>query len=85
MEGISYKSPQFRENTVQYSNVLPTVVDDLGWKDAVNPQSTVHIYLEYHSVCPLVRIGTPPPQPAIAAPPPPPLGTKEGGDTLACG
>ncbi len=27
----------------------------------VEPQSTVHIYLEYHSVCPLVWIGTPPP------------------------
>ena len=23
----------------------------------------IHIYLEYHSVCPLVQIGTPPPEP----------------------
>ncbi len=34
----------------------------------------VHIYLEYHSVCPLVRIGTPTPSPPSECAPPP--GTK---------
>jgi hypothetical protein len=43
------------------------------------PQSTVHIYeyLEYHSVCPFVRIGTPStPSPASESARPP--GTKWG-------
>jgi hypothetical protein len=35
----------------------------------------VRIYLEYHNVCPLVRIGTPNPSPAIEFVPP---GTKGG-------
>jgi hypothetical protein len=39
----------------------------------------VHIYLEYHSVCPLVEIGTPHPLSHECAPPPPP--TKGGGHT----
>jgi hypothetical protein len=39
----------------------------------------VHIYLEYHSICHLVRIGTPPASsPARECVPP---GTKGGGDT----
>ncbi len=37
----------------------------------------VHLYIEYHSVCPLVGIGTPLPfQPQAIVPPP---GTKGGG------
>jgi hypothetical protein len=32
----------------------------------------LHIYLEYHSVCPLVEIGPPPPPPLLQPPPPPP-------------
>jgi hypothetical protein len=39
----------------------------------------VHIYLEYHSVCPLVRIGTPHPVYRKCVPLP---GTKGGGETL---
>jgi hypothetical protein len=35
----------------------------------------VHTYLEYQSVCPLIRIGTPPPSPTSVSPP----GTKVGG------
>jgi hypothetical protein len=45
----------------------------------------VHIYLEYHNVCPLVQIGNPHPLSRIASecvPPPEPRG---GGHTLACG
>jgi hypothetical protein len=34
-------------------------------------QHKVCIYLEYHSVCPLVRIGIPPPPLPQASPPPP--------------
>ncbi len=44
------------------------------------------VYLEYHSVCPLVGIGTRPPPPlgeASVQPPPPPW--IKGGDTLARG
>jgi hypothetical protein len=40
-------------------------------------QSTVHLYLEYYSVCTLVRIGTPSPSPPSECVP------KEG-DSLAC-
>jgi hypothetical protein len=41
----------------------------------------VHIYAEYHSVCPLVSIGTlPPPLPPASVPLPP----EEWGGTLAC-
>jgi hypothetical protein len=37
-------------------------------------QSTYIVYLEYHSVCPLVRIGTPPPPLSIKrGHPPPPI------------
>ncbi len=38
--------------------------------------------MEYHSICHLVRIGTPPHTPSPASEYAPPLGTK-GGDTLA--
>jgi hypothetical protein len=38
-----------------------------------------HICLEYHSVCPLVRIGTPTPSPASECVPPPE--PKGGGGT----
>ncbi len=45
----------------------------------VDPQST-GIYLEYHSVCPLFRIGTPPPPlPQASVPPPPPTEPKGAG------
>jgi hypothetical protein len=37
----------------------------------------------FHSVCPLVGIGTPIPSPASECVPPE-AGTKGGGDTLAC-
>jgi hypothetical protein len=50
-----------------------------------NVHHKVHIYLEYHSVCPLVGIGTPPPHPLSrkrVCPPPPP-GTRGRVDTLA--
>ncbi len=40
-------------------------------------QCTVHIYLEYHSECPIVGIGTFPPSPASECAPQP--RTKEGG------
>jgi hypothetical protein len=39
----------------------------------------VHIYKEYHSVCPLVGIGTLPPTPSLASECAPPPGTKGGG------
>jgi hypothetical protein len=39
-----------------------------------------HIYLEYHSICPLVEIV--PPSPASECAPPT---ESKGGDTLACG
>jgi hypothetical protein len=45
-------------------------------------ESTYIIYLEYHSACPLVRVGTPTPSPESECVPP---GTKGGVDTLACG
>ncbi len=38
----------------------------------------IHIYLEYHSVCPLVRIGTPFPLARVSPTPPAP----KGGETL---
>ncbi len=42
----------------------------------------VHICIEYHSVCPLVRIGTsPPPLPQASVSP---LESKRVGDTLTC-
>jgi hypothetical protein len=41
-------------------------------------------YLEYHSVCPLVRTGTSPNHTPASECVPPPQGTKGGGDTLAC-
>ncbi len=42
----------------------------------------IHIYLEYNSVCPLVRSGTsPPPSPQARKSPPP---QNQRGDTLAC-
>jgi hypothetical protein len=44
----------------------------------------VLIYLEYHSVCPIDRIGTPPPIPSPASECVSP-GTKGGGGTLSCG
>jgi hypothetical protein len=44
---------------------------------AAAPQSTYIQYLEYHSVCPLVGIGTPPPSPASECAHPP--GTQGGG------
>jgi hypothetical protein len=52
------------------------------------PDGRLHkvlIYIEHHSVCPLVGIGTPPPLAAseCALPPPGPKGG--GGGTLACG
>jgi hypothetical protein len=50
-----------------------------SWPSSPVPQSTVHMYeyLEYHSVCPLVRIGTPStPSPASECARPP--GTKGG-------
>ncbi len=44
----------------------------------------VHIYKEYHSVCPLVGIGTlPSPLSPLASECAPPPGTKGGGGTLA--
>jgi hypothetical protein len=43
----------------------------------------VHIYLEYHSECLLVGIGTPTPSTASEYTPPP--GTKVGGGTLPAG
>ncbi len=45
----------------------------------------VHIYLEYHNVCPLVRIGTPPPPPLPQASVSLPQNQRGGEDTLACG
>jgi hypothetical protein len=45
-------------------------------------QST-YIYKEYHSLCPLVGIGTLPPPPSPASVPLPPDPKGEG--TLACG
>jgi hypothetical protein len=33
--------------------------------DPYTPHHKVHINLEYHSVCPLVGIGTPPPPPTV--------------------
>ncbi len=51
------------------------------------PQNTsaycIYKYLEYHSVYPLVRIGTPRPLSRMRVGPPP--GTEGGGDTLVCG
>ncbi len=45
----------------------------------------VHIYPEYQSVSPLVRIRThPPPLPQARVPPPPPPNQRGGGYTLAC-
>jgi hypothetical protein len=46
---------------------------------------TYCIYVEYHSVCPLVRIGTLSPASECSPPLPPPPGNQMGGDTLACG
>jgi hypothetical protein len=52
---------------------------DAGQSQRSEPEEAshkVHKYLEYHSVCPLVRIGTPPPplpQASVS-----PLGTKGG-------
>jgi hypothetical protein len=43
---------------------------------------TTYMYLEYHSVCPLVRIGTPPPLSLARVSPP---GAKGGGNTLPAG
>jgi hypothetical protein len=43
----------------------------------------VHIYVEYHSVCPLVGIVTP--HSLSRKRMCPPSGTKGGGDTLVCG
>ncbi len=46
----------------------------------------VHNYKEYHSVCPLVRIGTPPPPFSPASVQCPSPRTKGGrGGSLACG
>ena len=42
----------------------------------------VHKYMEYHSVCPLVGIGTPPHPLLLASVPPLP---PQRGGTLACG
>ncbi len=48
---------------------------------SVIPSHKIHIYLEYQSVCPLVRIGTPqPPLPQASVYPPEPGGG--GGGTL---
>ncbi len=50
----------------------------------INHTHSVHIYKEYHSVCPLVVIGTlPPPLPPASVPLSPE--PKGGGGTLACG
>ncbi len=46
------------------------------------PIRKVHIYIEYHSVCPLVRIGTlPPPLSPASVPPLPPEPGGGGGHT----
>jgi hypothetical protein len=45
----------------------------------------VLIFTEYHSVCPLARIGTPPTPLPLASVPPPPPNQRVGGGTLACG
>jgi hypothetical protein len=45
----------------------------------VSPDHKVHIYIEYHSVCPLVRIRPPPLSSRRVCPPPP--GTKGGSHT----
>ncbi len=46
----------------------------------VNVNHKVYIYLEYHSVCPLVGIGNPPPPPhlPLVSLSPPPPGAKGG-------
>jgi hypothetical protein len=49
-------------------------------KEPPPPPHKVHIYLEYHSVCPLVGIGTPTPFPASEFLPPH-RNQREGGGT----
>ncbi len=50
----------------------------LRWRNVLNHK--VHIYLEFHSVCPLVGIGTdPPPLPPASVCVPPPLNQRGGG------
>jgi hypothetical protein len=70
----------------RFDNLLCNFLEESSVHFGLLPQNhKVHIYLQYHSVCSLVGIGTPlPPSPASGVPPPPPQGTK-GGDTLACG
>jgi hypothetical protein len=43
-------------------------------------QHIIHIYLKYHSVCPLVRIGTPPSVASEFVPPEPKGGTHSPAD-----
>jgi hypothetical protein len=55
--------------------LLFTLVDQVKWSDQFlarlpTSQSTYCIYLEYHSICPIVRIGTPTPSPASQCVPP---------------
>ncbi len=73
---------------VGHSNAVSPIWQCLGdvWlrpkrtvKSCVCRKHKVHIYLEYHSVCPLVGIGTPHPLSQRVCFPPEPKG--EGGDT----
>ncbi len=57
--------------------------DDEEAKSGLLLPHKVHTYIEYHSVCPLVGIGTLPPPLSTERLPLPP--EPKGGGTLACG
>ncbi len=70
-------------HTQDHQTPLPPALIFAEWRKPKYHKS-IRIYLECHSVCPLVRIGTPPP-PLPQARVSPPCTKGGGGDTLGCG
>ncbi len=89
-----YHPSSFIERYEYFADCIWFVYSDIHLVTALNVLSFIlrlgrkvrfHIYLECHSVCPLVRIGTPPHPLKQGSVLPP--GTKGGGggNTIACG
>ncbi len=74
------KSKEVRGNTLGKAEVFPMI--SLWNIEQMGPQSTYTVYLEYHSVCPLVGIGTPHSLFCKRVCPPP---LNQRGVTIACG
>jgi hypothetical protein len=71
--GGRWWGPRYRANVFCFLSSLPLLP-----LATTGPNHKVLIYIEHHSVCPLVGIGTPPtPLPQASVPPPP--GPKAGG------